>query len=137
MTEYLLDANLSPETASFLATEFGFGVVDLGSLRLASSTDDDVVVLAKRLHRVVITFDLDFGHLYHRDPGTFGVSSFALRIRRWNRSTAHSPASFARMRSVLPSKPHWWYSTRIGRVSYGRLESTLNYPFSATARRMK
>ena len=73
MTEYLLDANLSPETASFLATEFGFGVVDLGSLRLASSTDDDVVVLAKRLHRVVITFDLDFGHIDHRDPGTFGV----------------------------------------------------------------
>ncbi len=34
MTEFLLDANLSPESASFLATEFGFDIVDLGTLGL-------------------------------------------------------------------------------------------------------
>lgn len=74
MTKYLLDANLSPLTRQFLERQFDLDVIDLASEGLSSLPDEDVVALAKRSDRVIITFDLDFGEMYYlREPGTFGV----------------------------------------------------------------
>lgn len=74
MPKFLLDANLSPETRQYLTATFGFDVVDLLSLRLGHLVDPQVVELAKRDDRVIITFDLDLGEIYHRrERGQLGV----------------------------------------------------------------
>jgi predicted nuclease of predicted toxin-antitoxin system len=71
---FLLDANLSPETAAFLRSTFGYDVVDLLTLGLSGLADREIVAMAKRDARIVITFDLDFGKIYHRwERGRFGV----------------------------------------------------------------
>lgn len=60
----LLDANLSPQTATMLRERFGYDVVDLMSLGLERLADDDVIDLAIRDSRIVVTEDLEFGQLY-------------------------------------------------------------------------
>ncbi len=70
----MLDANLSPETAAYLRATFGFDVVDLLTLGQSHLTDREIVAMAKRDSRVVITFDLDFGKIYHRwERGQIGA----------------------------------------------------------------
>jgi predicted nuclease of predicted toxin-antitoxin system len=73
-TRFLLDANLSPLTREYLAATIGFDVVDLLSSGRHGLRDAAVVALAKEQGRVVITFDLDLGEIYHRyERGTLGV----------------------------------------------------------------
>jgi len=60
----LLDANLSPETAEYLRL-LGFDVKCLIEENLGNLNDDEVVHIAIREKRVVITFDLDFGEIYY------------------------------------------------------------------------
>lgn len=43
MTQFLLDANRSPETSEFLRTTFGLDVLDLVSLGLTHFDDPEVV----------------------------------------------------------------------------------------------
>ncbi|MDQ3043737.1 MAG: DUF5615 family PIN-like protein [Chloroflexota bacterium] len=66
MSRFLLDANLSPRTALFLTATLRLDVVALTNLGLADLRDEEVIELAKRENRVIITFDLGFGKLYHR-----------------------------------------------------------------------
>ena len=80
MSRFLLDANLSPDTARYLATSFDLDVTDLASRRLNRLTDNEVAALARREQRVIITLDLDFGELYHRrERGQLGVIILRLR----------------------------------------------------------
>jgi predicted nuclease of predicted toxin-antitoxin system len=70
---FLLDANLSPETATYLSETLGVDAVRLTGEQ-ARFTDEQVVALAKRESRVIVTFDLDFGEIYHlRERGEIGV----------------------------------------------------------------
>jgi predicted nuclease of predicted toxin-antitoxin system len=72
LTAFLLDANLSPETAEFLRNVYGFDVVDLQSLRLGSLGDEQVIELATEQNRI-ITQDLDFGaRFHHAAAASFG-----------------------------------------------------------------
>ena len=74
MIKLLLDANLSPETRIFLTKTFAFDVIDLITENKARLPDEDVVKLAIREKRIVLTFDLDFGEIYHfREKGKLGV----------------------------------------------------------------
>lgn len=66
MRRLLLDANLSPETSRYLASAFDLDVIDLLSLGLGHLSDPEVADLAARERRVVITFDLDWGEIYHQ-----------------------------------------------------------------------
>lgn len=73
MLKLLLNANLSPETASFLR-KLGFDVKCLLEENLRIITDEEVVELAKREKRIILTFDLDFGEIYHlRERGQVGI----------------------------------------------------------------
>ena len=82
MTAFLLDANLSPETAAFLRATFGYDVTDLATLGLAHLEDPDVVEYARQTNRVIVTFDLDIPERYHRDlPGQFGVILLRLEVQ--------------------------------------------------------
>lgn len=65
MSKFLLDANLSPETREYLATRHGLDVIDLITVRKAALSDAEVVELARIEQRVIVTFDLDFGEIYH------------------------------------------------------------------------
>lgn len=74
MNGLLLDANLSPVTAEYLTSSFGLDVVALQTLGLGELNDDEVVRLARGERRVIVTFDLDFGEMFHRSElGLFGV----------------------------------------------------------------
>jgi len=79
MLKLLLNANLSHETASFLRN-LDFDVLCLLEEGLGAITDEKVVELAKKESRIIITFDLDFGQLYHfREEGKIGVVVLRLR----------------------------------------------------------
>lgn len=74
MIKLLLDANLSPETREYLVKTFGFDVIDLITEKKSALGDEEIVMFAKRQKRVIITFDLDFGEIYHfREEGKLGV----------------------------------------------------------------
>jgi predicted nuclease of predicted toxin-antitoxin system len=60
VTTFLLDANLSPKIARFLATEFGYDVLSLQLLGLGDLPDHDVLRRARLMRRVIITLDRDF-----------------------------------------------------------------------------
>ena len=76
---FLLDENLSPETARFLE-QLGYACYSIlrdGPLHLQ---DAEIVALAKQDGRIVITHDLDFGQIYYSaEQGEIGV--LVLRLR--------------------------------------------------------
>jgi predicted nuclease of predicted toxin-antitoxin system len=74
VTKFLLDANISVQTADFLRESFGFDVVALQASHQATLRDEEVVALARAQTRVIITFDQDLGEIfYQRERGKFGV----------------------------------------------------------------
>lgn len=64
MTKFLLDANLSPITSSYLKS-LGFDSKSIVKEKLGRLTDKGIAELAIKEKRIVITFDLDFGEIYH------------------------------------------------------------------------
>lgn len=79
MIKFLLDANLSPITAQFLRS-LDFDIKSITEGKLGSLKDVEVVELAKKEKRIIITFDLDFGEIYHtKEGGTVGI--MVLRIK--------------------------------------------------------
>jgi len=85
MPKFLLNANLSPKTASFLRDR-GLDVKCLLEENLETITDEEVVSLAKNEERIIITFDLDFGQIYHfRERGKVGII-----VLRLNNQTVES-----------------------------------------------
>ena len=78
----LLDANLSPETAIFLRKE-GFNVKSLIEEAIGSIEDEEVVRIAKKEKRIIVTFDLDFGEIYYfAHEKRFGVIVLRLDDQR-------------------------------------------------------
>ena len=77
--KFLLDANLSPETADFLRRLF-FDAKSLIEMGLGGLDDEEVIRLAREEGRAVITFDLDFGEIfYFSDPRQRG-GAIVLRL---------------------------------------------------------
>lgn len=73
MLKFLLDANLSSTTADHVRG-LGFEVISITEERLGHLFDEDVVRKAKKEGRIIITFDLDFGEIYHeREHGKIGI----------------------------------------------------------------
>lgn len=74
----LIDENISPEITKNLRT-LGY---DVSSARESCKgcPDEEIVEIAKKEERTIITFDLDFGELYRN----LGVSSIVLRLKTKN-----------------------------------------------------
>ena len=71
MSKFLLDVNLSSQTAAFLCETFAFDVVRSTPPELA---DEEIVAIAQREQRVIVTLDQDFGEIYYlRERGRVGV----------------------------------------------------------------
>ncbi len=68
MLKFLLDENLSQETANFL-NALGYDVKTVVQFRLAGAEDQKVADKAVATRRILITLDLDFGEMYY-----FGTS---------------------------------------------------------------
>lgn len=68
MPKFLLDENLSQETASFLHA-LGYDTKTAVQFRLAGIEDQKVADKAAETKRILITLDLDFGEMYY-----FGTS---------------------------------------------------------------
>ena len=74
--------NISPKTADFLR-RFNFDVKSLIEENLSSLDDLEVIKLAKKEKRLIITFDLDFGEIfYFLEKGKIGVIILRLRDQR-------------------------------------------------------
>ncbi|MEK7558721.1 MAG: DUF5615 family PIN-like protein [Patescibacteria group bacterium] len=83
MLKLLLDANLSPKTRKYLEKKFHFNVIDLATENKHGMTDEQVVKLAKKEKRVIITFDLDFGEIYYfSERGKVGIIVLRLEDQR-------------------------------------------------------
>ncbi len=80
--KFLLDANISSETAEFLRRRFSFDVVALDEIRQDRLNDPDVINLAIQENRIIITQDLDFGELFHQTSLSFGVIILRLHNQR-------------------------------------------------------
>jgi predicted nuclease of predicted toxin-antitoxin system len=59
-SKFLLDANLSPKIARYLARQHRLDVKWLLSIGLAQIPDNQVLAVAARENRVIITLDQDF-----------------------------------------------------------------------------
>lgn len=60
---FLLDENISPETADIL-TNKGHDVLAIIDSEYRGIADEEVVNLAQREGRIIVTQDLDFGDIY-------------------------------------------------------------------------
>lgn len=80
--KFLLDANLSPETAEFLRRHFSFDAVSIFEIQQTHLADPGVVGLAKQESRIVITHDLDFGTLFYDNDLSFGAIILRLHDQR-------------------------------------------------------
>lgn len=73
MLKFLLDANLSPETAEAIR-ELGYNTRSIQEEGLGELSDEEIVELAKREKRIIITFDQDLADAwYFREHGKVGV----------------------------------------------------------------
>lgn len=80
MAKFLLDANLSPKTRMYLTDKFNLNIIDLITEDKHDLSDDEVINLAKKEKRVIITFDLDFGEIYYfSEKGKVGI--IVLRLK--------------------------------------------------------
>jgi predicted nuclease of predicted toxin-antitoxin system len=88
----LLDENISPEVTELLRSR----AYDVKSIRECCKgyEDEKVVEIAVRETRVIVTFDLDFGELYHN----LGASSIIMRLR-----TRKPPVVFKHLHNFLQS----------------------------------
>ena len=64
MPRFLLDANLSILTAQYIR-QLGHEVITTEELGLATADDKRIVSFAAENNYILITFDLDFGYLFH------------------------------------------------------------------------
>lgn len=85
MPKFLLDENLSQETAGFLHV-LGYDTETADQLRLAGAEDQKVADKAAATKRILITLDLDFGEMYY-----FGTSkNLGVIILRLKNQTVES-----------------------------------------------
>ncbi|EKE06395.1 MAG: hypothetical protein ACD_19C00014G0009 [uncultured bacterium] len=73
MIKFLLDANLSPKTSKYL-TKLGFDSKSITEEKLGYLKDSEIIKITKKEKRIIITFDLDFGEIYHqKESGNMGI----------------------------------------------------------------
>ncbi len=79
MARFLADENISLLTVRHLR-KLGYDVKDLSKEGKTGLTDEQLVNLAEKEERMIITFDLDFGEIYYFAAKTH-VGIIVLRIR--------------------------------------------------------
>ena len=71
--KFLLDSNLSWETAEFLKN-LGYNVKTARELNLGQAEDIEIAKFAQKYKRIIVTLDLDFGEIYYFGyPSVVGI----------------------------------------------------------------
>ena len=68
MIQFLLDENLSSETANFL-NALGYSAKTVAQFGFGGADDRRIAELSARENRILVTLDLDFGEMYY-----FGIA---------------------------------------------------------------
>lgn len=77
MIAFLADENISPESADHLKALACHSLCREGPRRLS---DSEIVAMAKREGRIILTHDLDFGEIYYfAEGGEVGIVVLRLR----------------------------------------------------------
>lgn len=79
MLKILADENVAPSVVEALRKE-GFSVFTIYEEELSGSSDKEILKLAKKERRIVLTHDKDFGNLIHQ-PSLFHGGVILLRLR--------------------------------------------------------
>ncbi len=72
MIKFLLDQNLSPQTADFLRG-LGWTTKDIRELGKSGASDDEIYKLATVEGWILVTYDLDFSRRFMADKGLPGL----------------------------------------------------------------
>jgi len=97
LLRFLANMNISPETISFLQNE-GWDIVRVSDLLPANSPDQEVLGLARKEDKVIITQDLDFSALLALG-GYNKPSLITLRLTRSDPGTVSK-----RLLEIIPGK---------------------------------
>ncbi|MEK7375907.1 MAG: DUF5615 family PIN-like protein [Candidatus Margulisiibacteriota bacterium] len=83
MVRFLSNENISPLTTEYVRS-LGYDIKSVVDAGLRGATDDKIAAFAVSENRIIITFDLDYGAIYHRlSSGKLGV--LVLRLRsQWH-----------------------------------------------------
>lgn len=82
MLKFLLNANLSVLTKEFLQEKFNYDVKITQDFGMNTASDEEIIELAKKEKRIIITLDLDFGEIYYfYTPRDLGVIVLRLKIQ--------------------------------------------------------
>ena len=85
MAKFLLDANLSPRVARYLANQFQLDVISLQGQRLGELPDHKVIALARHQGRVIVTLDRDYSDYFLDAPRRdIGIIHLDLPVRLRN-----------------------------------------------------
>ncbi len=69
---FLLDENVSPKTADHLKGK-GHDTQHVGEVKLGNANDHAVARFAQENNRIIVTFDKDFGQIYHDSGKASGI----------------------------------------------------------------
>jgi len=84
--KFLLDANISRKVGSYFSSKYNLDCKHISHYSNQSLSDQEIVEIAKKEKRVIITHDLDFGEIYYlKEQGKIGV----LMLRLKNQTSDH------------------------------------------------
>lgn len=105
MPKFLLDENLSHETAEFL-NSLGYDTKTIAQFRLDGANDDKIAEKAAATNRILITLDVDFGEMYYLGiQKNLGV--VVLRLRNQTVESANSALKTFLDSQVLKKKENY------------------------------
>jgi predicted nuclease of predicted toxin-antitoxin system len=79
MPKFLLDANLSWQTAKFIES-LGYETKTVAYFKFGNAEDKEIIKLARQKKMILITLDSDFGELYYfSSPKAVGIIILKLK----------------------------------------------------------
>lgn len=88
MPKFLLDANLSYRTAEYLQL-LGYETSSVAQLRLSRADDETIARYALEHDYIIVTFDLDFGFLFHQMADQL-IGVIILRLENQRQAPVHA-----------------------------------------------
>jgi predicted nuclease of predicted toxin-antitoxin system len=72
--KFLLDANLSKKIVASLTKLTGYDFTHISTYSSDSLSDSQIIEIAKKHNRIIVTHDLDYGEIYYlKERGQIGV----------------------------------------------------------------
>lgn len=103
MFKFLLDANISPELA-VLFRKLGYETKSVLEEGWGKLSDREIIELAKRENRIIVTFDRDFAETwYFKEKGKIGILFLRTRLQTLEH-VSRVISSFIRLKTLEKEK---------------------------------